>query len=78
MGATIINEYIPKTLGRFQTRGAQTFQNSRSYIKILGIGRATHSKFHTEDIQKFVTVYTIYLPRQTVAQDLCTSVLNIR
>jgi len=38
---TVIYEHVPKTFGRFQTRGAQTFQKSRSYIKILGTGRVT-------------------------------------
>ena len=59
VGATVIYGYIPETSGRFQTRGAQTSQKSRSYIKILGTGRVTCSNFHTEDTQTFVTVHTI-------------------
>jgi len=51
-GATVIYEYILKTYSGFQTRGAQTFQKSRSYMKIPGTRRVTRIKFHTKDTHK--------------------------
>jgi len=34
-----------------RTRDAQDFRKFRSYLKVLGAGRVTGSKFHTEDQQ---------------------------
>jgi hypothetical protein len=46
-------------------RGAQVFQKSRSYFKIMGTIRVTFCKFHTEDPQVLGTTIQNLVTRMT-------------
>jgi len=48
-------------------RGANIFQNSMCHLKILGAGRVTWSKFHTENLQILGAT-----EENVVVLDLCT------